>query len=173
MRSRIDDLTLQKLREDWAGTVDPVTTLARRYGVSRSTIDRRAAAEKWPPRGSAIDDPVSIATILYRDLTHELRQSLQSLRVQEKDPAAPQDPATHRAALIRNHRRALFALMEARRAMASTGKSTMAGTGQGDHDAVPPPLDLAAARHEILDRIARIEANLPPHLRTSSTADAL
>lgn len=142
MRSRIDDLTWRNVRQDWIGTIEPVADIARRHGISRSAIDRRASAEKWPPRSSGIDDPLAIATALYRDLTHELRQSLQSLRAAE-DADLP--ASAQRGTLIRNHRRALFVLIEARKGLAD-----QAGTGSG------VPLDLEAAKQDILERLARL-----------------
>lgn len=155
--SRIPEAVWRRVRDDWTACVDPVATIAARHAITAATLSQRARREGWPPRGSAVDDPVAIARRLYADITMELRASLRDL--QTSGPAETPAAAAQRAPLIRAHRRALIALLDARKSLsgpAAPAPSAAAGAS--------PALDLDAARAEILDRLARMDAAPPADL---------
>jgi hypothetical protein len=144
---RIPEAKWHRIRDDWLSSLDMPKVIAARHGIHHRTLLERAAKKNWPQRGSMADDPATVARLLYIDLTAELRDSLRSLR----DPAseAPAS-ATQRAPLIRAHRRALIALLDARKP--ATGGAAPANPTDF------PALDLAAAREDILARLARMDA---------------
>lgn len=130
---------------------DPVATIAARHGIGTSTLFRRAGAEGWPDRGSGANDPAVIARRLYADITVELRASLDALREAGSDePAAA---AGQRAALVRAHRRALIAVLDARKPFSRGSNASPAASPAETF----PALDLVAAREDILARLARLD----------------
>ncbi len=162
--STIPESVWMRVREDWASCQDTIAIIAARHGMAAATLSRRARAEGWPQRGA--NRSAEIAHQLYADITDELRLSLKALRAHRTDeaPAA----AAQRSALIRAHRRALFALLDARKPLPDeTRKTSKAGATAEEGDAVPP-LDLAAARHDILDRLSRLDRAPPPAKPPSS-----
>lgn len=140
----------RRIRDDWVSTHDTVRAIADRHGICADTIYGKASREAWPPRGSLAEDPATIARLLYADLTAELRDSLRSLR--DPDPEAPAT-ATQRAPLIRAHRRALIALLDARKPLPGSTTTTPIDF---------PALDLDAARTDILARLARMDTAAIP-----------
>ena len=154
---RIPQAKWRRIHDDWLSSVGPTAALAARHGMHPSTIRNRAYKKEWAPRGSLADDPATIARLLYADLTAELRDSLGTLRNGTRDPGAPEPPATaaQRGPLIRAHRRALIALLDARKPL--PGNAVV-----GPDIATFPTLDLAAARKDILARLARMDAAPPP-----------
>ena len=140
---RIPQAKWHRIREDWLSSLDTPKEIATRHGIGHKTILERATKHDWPERGSMADDPATIARLLYADLTTELRTSLRSL---QDDTTAP-----HRAPLIRAHRRALIALLDARKPLGST---TTAPTASEE---TFPTLDLEAASKDILDRLNRLD----------------
>lgn len=148
------------MRDDWTACVDPVAAIAARHGLAAATVSQRARREGWPPRGSAVDDPVAIARRLYADITMELRASLRDL--QTSDPVETPAAAAQRALLIRAHRRALIALLDTRKSL--SGPASPAPSAAAARTSPVPVLDLDAARAEILDRLARMDADPPADL---------
>jgi len=157
-KSRTPDAVWMRVREDWASCFDTVAVIAARHGIGVAALSRRARKDAWPPRGSSADDPVVIARRLYADITAELRASLRGLQ----DPDAVEVPATasHRAPLIRAHRRALIALLDARKPV----PGSPAPRPSSSQASPVPALDLDAARADILDRLARMDAAPPADL---------
>lgn len=145
---RISQAQWHRIREDWLSCLDTPKVIAARHGISDKTLYNRATKHDWPERGSMADDPATIARLLYADLSAELRASLQTLR--EEGSTETPTTATQRAPLIRAHRRALIALLDARK---PTGK-TAPDTASPD---IFPSLDLDAARKDILARLARMD----------------
>ncbi len=148
---RISQAQWHRIRQDWLSSLDTPKVIAARHGIGHRAVLNRASKHGWPERGSMADDPATIARLLYADLSAELRASLRALR----DDGALESPATatQRAPLIRAHRRALIALLDARKPLASGATDSVA-----PRDEVFPALDLEAAHKDILDRLARLEA---------------
>lgn len=142
---RISQAKWHRIREDWISSLDTPKVIAARHGIHHRTLLNRAAKHDWPERGSMVDDPVTIACLLYADLTTELRASLSSLREGGETPAA----AGQRAPLIRAHRRSLIALLDARKPIGQSANPTAPDT--------VPALDLDAARTDILTRLSRMD----------------
>jgi len=152
---RISKATWQIVREDWVSSPDPAAAIAARHGIGISTLSHRARAEGWPPRGSGANDPALIARRLYADITVELRASLDALhRAGADEPAAT---ANQRATLVRAHRRALIAVLDARKPLPKGAKASPAAPP----DTSFPALDLVTARADILARLSRFDA-VPP-----------
>jgi len=145
--TRISQAQWHRIREDWLSCLDPPKVIAARHGIGHKTILGRATKHDWPERGSMADDPVTIARLLYADLTTELRTSLRSLH---DDTTAT---ATQRPQLIRAHRRALIALLDARKPLGPTTTTPS--------DDTFPTLDLEAAKKDILDRLNRLDRKAP------------
>lgn len=150
---RISEAVWHRIREDWVASQGTMAALASRHNIGVTSLSRRAKADEWPPRGSGRDDPVALAHRLYADITAELRASLRNLQVEgsEEAPAS----AGQRGPLIRAHRRALIALLDARKPAAQTTKPAF-GKAAEDHASFPA-LDLDAARQDILARLARLD----------------
>jgi len=157
-KSRIPETTWRRAREDWISCLDPVATIAARHDIGTTALSRRAKRDAWPPRGSVADDPAVIARRLYADITVELRASLHAL--QNPDGSAQPATAAQRGTLIRAHRRALIALLDARKPLNAKVSPSPASTQSPE----VPALDLAAARADILDRLARMDAAPPADL---------
>ena len=142
----------RRIRDDWTTSLDPPKEIAARHGIAQKTLAQRAARDEWPEQGSLADDPLVVARLLHAELVTELRASLRALREGGEAPAS----ADRRAPLIRAHRRALVALLDARKTLGPQARDTGA-------QAAPtvPALDLDAARREVLARLARL-ATTPP-----------
>lgn len=150
---RITDATWGRAREDWMSSDDSIATIASRHGMSASSLSRRAKSHGWPSRDPT--DPVTIARRLYADITDALRLSLRSLQDGEDARAT----ASERGPLIRAHRRALIALLDARKPLKSASGSSSA---TAPDSASYPALDMEAARKDILARLARLDRNPLP-----------
>lgn len=148
--------------DDWVSCEDTVTAIAARHGIARGTLSKRAKSEGWPPRGS--NRSVALARQLYADITAELRASLQSLQTDGADEATA--TASQRGPLIRAHRRALMALLDASKPMTPKGRSSKTPTKTADpQEPGFPALDLDTARREILDRLSRLDHAPPADLK--------
>ena len=129
---------------------EPLAELARAAGVRPDSLRRRARREGWGPRedaGSAPRPPADPAPLLLTRLAASLSAAADSL---ESGP--PQTPADLRALndLIRAHRRAALTALESARRLSPSGASPADGSSL---------LDLAAARSDVLGRLARLEGS--------------
>ncbi len=153
---RIPEAKWRRIHDDWLSSLDMPKVIAARHGINHRTLLGRATKKNWPPRGSLADEPATIARLLYVDLTTELRESLRNLRNLRnlRDPETEAvAAATQRAPLIRAHRRALIALLDARKPQTASTQTAVTDF---------PALDLEAARKDILARLARLDAVPPP-----------
>jgi len=155
-KPRIPDATWQRVREDWMCSRDSVAAIATRHGMSDTTLSRHARTDKWPPRGSGANDPAYLARRLYAEITVELSASLRALQADGINE--PPATAAQRGPLIRAHRRALIAVLDA-------GKPPAASRTRAPSPSTPtsgadfPALDLEAARKDILARLERLDAH--------------
>ena len=134
------------MRRRWLRGGDSAAAIAREGGVSPATLRRRAAAEGWGKPGDGADR-VGRAMRLYAELGDALGAAIATL----KDSPESDEPsqAKARAELVRAHRRALAAVIEAEAAAPdkeSHDKDAARGGG----------LDLAAARRDVMGRLARL-----------------
>lgn len=134
-----------------------IAATARKHGINPTTISRRIRREGWQ-RDAAKDDPLSSAAHLYRELSEALRSGLTRLAQQSDCDEEHPGSAQERAQLIRAHRRALVALVEAERSIARLTEGRPSRRGRA-----PPrtTLDLDAARREVLSRLDRLAALQP------------
>lgn len=134
----------------------PKAVIARKHGVHVSTIRRRAIAENWTKQSVEDDPHASSAAHLYQELSTALRMGLARLDPSMSD-AETLVTAQERAQLIRAHRRALIALVEAERGIARLSAQS------SGHSKSPRgvSLDLDAARAEVLSRLDRLANHCP------------
>lgn len=140
------------VKRDWLLGEDSLDAIARRRRVSAKRIPLRAAAENWPPRGSASGNAALVARFLFEDLTDELRRSLDRLR-DWREAESPAE-ARSRTALIRAWLQSLSVLIERERHLPAAAERLG-----------PDEERIAAARAELalrLERLRVLEGGDPP-----------
>lgn len=142
----------------WRRRAQSRGAIAKRAGVSVRTLRIIAKAAGWDGGGVstfAAESAVAATRALYSDLRAELLDAMERLRAPADADGASR--ATARIdGLIKDHQKALFALIDAEDRLAKGDRPDGATT-----DAGASVLDLAAARAEIDRRLARLAAAEP------------